>query len=96
MRREKSFGRNLEEAQGDAQKVFEGDRPSSILLFDEVNPFHLGQLIALYEHKVFVQGILWGLNSFDQFGVELGKEMAKSILSGSSSSDDEIGIMQKL
>ncbi len=91
-----AFGRNLEEAQGDAQKVFEGDRPSSILLFDEVNPFHLGQLIALYEHKVFVQGILWGLNSFDQFGVELGKEMAKSILSGSSSSDDEIGIMQKL
>ncbi len=57
-------------------KVFEGNRVSNIFLFDNLTPFNLGLLIALYEHKVFVQGVLWNINSFDQFGVELGKEMA--------------------
>ncbi|MBL8645517.1 MAG: glucose-6-phosphate isomerase [Rhodospirillaceae bacterium] len=60
-------------------RVFPGNRPSNTLLLDSLNPFALGQLIALYEHKVFVQGVIWGVNSFDQWGVELGKELAKSL-----------------
>ena len=60
-------------------KVFEGNRPSNTFLFDKLTPYNLGLLIALYEHKVFAQGILWNINSFDQFGVELGKEMAKTV-----------------
>lgn len=58
-------------------KVFEGNRVSNSFLFNKLTAFNLGLLIALYEHKVFVQGIIWNINSFDQFGVELGKEMAK-------------------
>jgi glucose-6-phosphate isomerase len=57
-------------------KVFPGNQPSSTLLLPELTPFTLGQLLALYEHKVFCQGALWGINSFDQWGVELGKAMA--------------------
>ena len=89
-------GRTLEEAQGDQQRVFEGNRPSNILLFDEISPYHLGQLTALYEHKVFVQGIIWGINSFDQFGVELGKEMANRILSEEKQDVNRIGILEFL
>ena len=62
-------------------KVYPGNKPSNILLLDELTPRSLGILIALYEHKVFVQGAIWGINSFDQWGVELGKAMAKSLLS---------------
>lgn len=58
-------------------KIFEGNRVSNIFMFDKLTPYNLGMLIALYEHKVFVQGIIWNINSFDQFGVELGKELAK-------------------
>ncbi len=61
-------------------RVFAGNQPSSTLLLDSLNPRTLGSLIALYEHKVFVQGVLWGVNSFDQWGVELGKAMASRIL----------------
>lgn len=61
-------------------KVFEGNRPSSMLLFDDLNAHNLGMLIALYEHKIFVQGVLWNVYSYDQWGVELGKELAKRIL----------------
>ena len=61
-------------------KVFEGDRPSSTLLFNELSPKSLGQLIALYEHKIFIQGVVWNVFSYDQWGVELGKELAKRIL----------------
>jgi glucose-6-phosphate isomerase len=61
-------------------KVFEGNRPSNSILFDRLTPRTLGRLIALYEHKIFVQGIIWNVNSFDQWGVELGKQLAKSIL----------------
>jgi glucose-6-phosphate isomerase len=61
-------------------KLFQGDRPTSTLLFDRLDPYALGQLIALYEHKVFVQGIIWNINSFDQWGVELGKQLANAIL----------------
>ena len=62
-------------------KVFPGNRPTSTLMFDTLNPKTLGSIIALYEHKIFVQGIVWNINSFDQWGVELGKQMATSILS---------------
>ena len=61
-------------------KTFAGNRPSNTLFLKDLSPYHLGQLIALYEHKTFVQGIIWGINSFDQWGVELGKELAKTIL----------------
>ena len=61
-------------------KSFEGNRPSNTIVLKKVDPYALGMLIAMYEHKVFVQGVIWGINSFDQFGVELGKQMALSIL----------------
>ena len=60
-------------------KVFKGNRPTTSILLDEINPFNLGALIAAYEHKIFVQGIIWDINSYDQMGVELGKELAKVI-----------------
>jgi glucose-6-phosphate isomerase len=60
-------------------KSFEGNRPTSTLLADKLTPATLGKLVALYEHKVFAQGVIWGLNSFDQWGVELGKVLAKRI-----------------
>jgi len=60
-------------------KVFPGNRPTNTILLKELNPYSLGALIAMYEHKVFVQGIIWGVNSFDQWGVELGKQLAKAI-----------------
>ncbi len=62
------------------QKSFPGNRPSTTLTVEALSPFALGHLIALYEHKVFVQGVIWGVNSFDQWGVELGKVLAKTIL----------------
>jgi len=62
-----------------AHKVFPGNRPSNTLLFHQLDPHTLGMLIALYEHKVFVQGAIWNINSFDQWGVELGKQLAKTI-----------------
>ena len=61
-------------------KVFPGNRPTNTLLFDRLDPHTLGMLIALYEHKVFVQGVIWNINSFDQWGVELGKQLAGKIL----------------
>jgi len=61
-------------------KVFPGNRPTNSILFRKLTPLTLGSLIALYEHKIFVQGIIWNINSFDQWGVELGKQLAKSIL----------------
>ncbi len=61
-------------------KVFEGNRPTNSILVRKVDPFTLGMLIALYEHKIFCQGIIWQVNSFDQWGVELGKQLAKVIL----------------
>jgi glucose-6-phosphate isomerase len=61
-------------------KVFSGNRPTNSILLKEVTPFSLGQLIAFYEHKIFVQGIIWNIFSFDQWGVELGKQLANKIL----------------
>ena len=60
-----------------AHKVHQGSRPSTICLFEKLDPTTLGKLIALYEHKVFTQGVVWGINSFDQWGVELGKKLAE-------------------
>ncbi|MEP3266359.1 MAG: glucose-6-phosphate isomerase [Hyphomicrobiales bacterium] len=61
-------------------KVFPGNRPSNVLLYETLDPYRLGSLIALYEHKVFVQGVIWGVNSYDQWGVELGKQLAVRLL----------------
>jgi glucose-6-phosphate isomerase len=63
-----------------AHKVFPGNRPSTMLLVERLTPERLGALIALYEHRIFVQGVIWGVNSFDQWGVELGKQLAGTIL----------------
>ncbi|MEM8935924.1 MAG: glucose-6-phosphate isomerase [Pseudomonadota bacterium] len=88
-------GRTLEEArdeltaQGNSaetverlapHKVFPGDRPSNSIMMEKLTPETLGALIALYEHKIFCQGVIWGINSFDQWGVELGKTLAKNVL----------------
>ncbi|MDA9221957.1 glucose-6-phosphate isomerase [Methylophilaceae bacterium] len=61
-------------------RSFEGNRPSNIILFEKLTPKNLGKLIALYEHKIFVQGIIWNINSFDQWGVEYGKQIARLVL----------------
>ena len=63
-----------------AQKTFEGNRPTNTILCDELNPYTLGVLMALYEHKIFTQGVIWNIYSFDQWGVQLGKVLAKRIL----------------
>jgi glucose-6-phosphate isomerase len=60
-------------------RAFAGERPSTMILFKRLDPFTLGRLIALYEHKVATQGAIWGINSFDQWGVELGKELANGL-----------------
>ena len=82
-----AFGRTAEEVRADgtpedlvAHKVMPGNRPSTFILAARLEPHALGALIALYEHSVFVQGAVWGIDSFDQWGVELGKQMANSIL----------------
>ena len=69
-------------------RSFSGDRPSNSILLGELDPYHLGKLVALYEHKTFVLGVLWGINSFDQWGVELGKQLANDILSGNGVARD--------
>lgn len=61
-------------------KIFEGNRPTNSILVKEITPYTLGSLIAMYEHKIFVQGVIWNVNSFDQWGVELGKQLAGNIL----------------
>ena len=63
-----------------AHRTFPGNRPTSVILAPRLTPSVLGQLVALYEHKVFTQGVIWGINSFDQWGVELGKELATTII----------------
>ena len=61
-------------------KIFSGNRPSNMVLVEKIDPRTLGRLIAMYEHKIFVQGVIWNVNSYDQWGVELGKQLAKKIL----------------
>jgi glucose-6-phosphate isomerase len=75
---EKGFNGDELERQA-RHRVFTGNRPSTTLLYPELTPFVLGQVIALYEHRVFVEGVILGINSFDQWGVELGKELAVAL-----------------
>lgn len=107
-------GRSLEEARrimaakgltGDElerqarHRVFPGNRPSTVLFYPRLTPFVLGQIIALYEHRVFVEGVILGINSFDQWGVELGKELAvalEPILDGRESADSKDGSTRRL
>ncbi len=85
-----AWGKNIEEVRAElgdvpekmlAPRVFEGNRPTSTLLLDSLTPRSLGALIALYEHKVFVQSVIWDINAFDQWGVELGKSLAQQLIS---------------
>jgi glucose-6-phosphate isomerase len=73
-------GRTLEEAHNNPHRVFPGNRPSITLAYTKLTPRTLGRLIALYEHRVFVESIVWDINAFDQWGVELGKELAQNLL----------------
>jgi len=74
-------GKSAEEVMALAPfKVFEGNRPTNSILIKKITPQSLGRLIALYEHKIFVQGVIWNIFSFDQWGVQLGKLLAKQIL----------------
>ncbi len=82
-----AFGKTLEQVRAEGiadwlapHRVFEGNRPSNTLLADRLTPQTLGKLVALYEHAVFTQGVIWNINSFDQWGVELGKALAQAII----------------
>jgi glucose-6-phosphate isomerase len=90
-----AFGKSLDEVRAEGSgaelaphRVFEGNRPTSTLLAERLTPATLGSLVALYEHSVFTQGVIWNINSFDQWGVELGKVLAKRI-AAELESDDE-------
>jgi glucose-6-phosphate isomerase len=71
-------------------RVFTGNRPSTSIFGEALTPFSLGELIAVYEHITFTEGTVWGVNSFDQFGVELGKQLAKNITPALSQSDEAL------
>src|SRR5262249_10485728 len=82
-----AFGKTPEQVKAEGtpdwlvpHRVFEGDRPSNTILADRLDPETLGKLIALYEHSVFTQGVIWNIDSFDQWGVELGKVLAQRII----------------
>ncbi|MGB5868754.1 MAG: glucose-6-phosphate isomerase, partial [Albidovulum sp.] len=80
-------------------RVFPGNRPSTTLLYPQLTPFVLGQILALYEHRVFVEGVVLGLNSYDQWGVELGKELAlalQPVLEGRDPGDGKDGSTKML
>jgi len=101
-----AFGKTADEVRADGvdaalvpHKTFPGKRPSTTLLHKTLDPFSLGRLIALYEHKVFVQGTIWGVNSYDQWGVELGKALAQTlvpIVRGAASATDKDSSTQGL
>ena len=73
-------------------KTFPGDRPSTTILMDALTPEAVGALIALYEHKTFVEGVIWDINSFDQWGVELGKVLARAILKDVDAGEPSAGL----
>lgn len=82
-----------------AHRVFSGNRPSTTLIYPKLDPFTLGQIIALYEHRVFVEGVILGINSYDQWGVELGKELATAlqpIIEGTAPADGKDGSTRAL
>ena len=82
-----AFGKTEDEVRAEGtpesvipHRVMQGNRPTNVILVEELTPYSLGTLIALYEHSVFTQGTVWGIDSFDQWGVELGKVLAKRIV----------------
>jgi glucose-6-phosphate isomerase len=82
-----AFGKTIQEVRSEGtadwlapHREFDGNRPSNVLLLDRLTPAALGKLVALYEHIVFTQGVIWNLDSFDQWGVELGKVLAQRIV----------------
>jgi glucose-6-phosphate isomerase len=82
-----AFGKTAEELAAEGShpsqtpfRVCEGNRPTNVILAESLTPHTLGELVALYEHNVFTQGAIWGIDSFDQWGVELGKALAKRII----------------
>ena len=82
-----AFGKTPEQVKAEAtpdwlvpHRVFEGNRPSNTILADRLTPETLGKLVALYEHSTYTQGVIWNINSFDQWGVELGKALAQAII----------------
>jgi glucose-6-phosphate isomerase len=90
-----AFGKTAEEVRSEdtpgwlvPHRVFEGNRPSNTLLLERLTPAALGKLVALYEHNVFTQGVIWGIDSFDQWGVELGKALAQRIVPELESMDE--------
>jgi glucose-6-phosphate isomerase len=90
-----AFGKTEADVRGEGtaetvvpHRVFEGNRPSNVLLAEELTPFSLGALVALYEHSVFTQGTIWEINSYDQWGVELGKALAQRIIPELESEDE--------
>ncbi|MDR3521283.1 MAG: glucose-6-phosphate isomerase [Acidocella sp.] len=83
------LGRSLEQAKGNPHRVFAGNRPSITLAYRQLDPATLGKLIALYEHRVFVEAAIWNINAFDQWGVELGKELATRLLPAVASGQDD-------
>lgn len=90
-----AFGKTAEEVQAEGtegwlvpHRVFQGNRPSNTIFADQVSPKILGNLVALYEHSVFVQSVIWKIDAFDQWGVELGKVLAKNIIPELTSKDD--------
>jgi glucose-6-phosphate isomerase len=92
-----AFGKTAEEVRAEGtpeavvpHRVMEGNRPTSVILTDVISPFRLGTLVALYEHSVFTQGTIWGIDSFDQWGVELGKVLAKAIAPQLESAEDPV------
>jgi glucose-6-phosphate isomerase len=87
--REQVVAEGIPEHQVDA-RVFEGNRPTSVIVADRLTPRTLGALVALYEHKVFVQGVIWGIDSFDQWGVELGKVLATRIAAELTSASEDL------
>jgi glucose-6-phosphate isomerase len=90
-----AFGKTAEDVKAEGtpdwlvpHRVFEGNRPSNTMLVDRLTPRRLGSLVALYEHSVFTQGTIWSINSFDQWGVELGKVLAKKVAGELSAADE--------
>jgi glucose-6-phosphate isomerase len=90
-----AFGKTAEQVKAEGtpdwlvpHKVFEGNRPSNTILGDALTPELLGKLVALYEHSVFTQGVIWNIDSFDQWGVELGKVLAQRIIGELESADE--------
>ena len=94
-----AFGQTVDEARAAGTpapllpyKVFPGNQPSSTLVLPALSPYALGQLLALFEHKVFCLGVLWNINAFDQWGVELGKQLAKAVLTDVQNGEPSEGL----